>query len=70
MHNLSTRLATRVQLTTDGHKPYLTAVENAFGANINYAMLQKIYGSVPTSPESRYSPALCMGSEGNYQRYT
>src|SRR5580692_9005875 len=48
MHDLAARLANRVQLTTDGHKPYLTAVEDAFGADIDYAMLQKIYGIAPT----------------------
>ena len=70
MHDLSTRLANRVQLTTDGHKPYLTAVEDAFGANIDYAMLQKIYGAVPQSPESRYSPAVCMGARKTIIRGT
>ena len=61
MHDLADRLAHRVQLTTDGHRAYLSAVEDAFGANIDYAMLQKIYGSVSESPETRYSPAICMG---------
>src|SRR3989440_3948694 len=62
MHDLADRLAYRVQLTTDGHRAYLSAVEDAFGANIDYAMLQKIYGSVSESPETRYSPAICMGA--------
>src|SRR6266478_7469926 len=62
MHDLKTRLANRVQLTTDGHRAYLSAVEDAFGAEIDYAMLQKIYGSVSDSPETRYSPAICMGA--------
>ncbi len=62
MHDLAERLANRVQLTTDGHRAYLSAVEDAFGANIDYAMLQKIYGNVPESPETRYSPAVCMGA--------
>jgi len=44
MHDLAGRLANRVQLTTDGHKAYLTAVDDAFGADIDYAMLQKICG--------------------------
>ena len=52
----------RVQLTTDGHKAYLTAVEDAFGAEIDYAMLQKIYGIAPHEGEVRYSPAQCMGA--------
>ena len=43
MHDLAERLASRVQLTTDGHKPYLQAVEDAFGADIDYAQLIKIY---------------------------
>lgn len=62
MHDLAGRLANRVQLTTDGHKAYLTAVEDAFGSNIDYAMLQKIYGAVPQGNEVRYSPAQCMGA--------
>jgi IS1 family transposase len=65
MHDLQGRLASRVQLTTDGHKPYLVAVEDAFGADIDYAQLVKIYGS-ETGPkdnaEIRYSPAQCMGA--------
>ena len=51
----------RQQLTTDGHKAYLTAVENAFGSEIDYAMLQKIYGT-ERAGEARYSPAQCMGA--------
>ena len=62
IHDLAGRLTNRVQLTTDGHKAYLSAVENAFGSEIDYAMLQKIYGVVPECGEVRYSPAQCMGS--------
>lgn len=62
MHDLAERLAHRVQLTTDGHRAYLNAIEDAFGANIDYAMLQKIYGTVSETPETRYSPAICMGA--------
>ena len=62
MHDLAGRLAHRVQLTTDGHKPYLVAVEDAFGADIDYATLQKIYGLAPEQGEVRYSPAQCMGA--------
>ena len=62
MHDLAERLANRVQLTTDGHKAYLSAVEDAFGANIDYAMLVKIYGNAPEGAEVRYSPAVCMGA--------
>lgn len=57
--DLSERLANRVQLTTDGHRPYLEAVEDAFGADIDYAMLVKIYGKA--QEQVRYSPADCVG---------
>jgi len=50
MHDLAGRLRHRVQLTTDGHRPYLEAVESAFGMDIDYAMLVKIYGSDPPRP--------------------
>ena len=53
--DLAARLANRVQLTTDGHKAYLEAVESAFGADIDYAMLVKLYGASPDSAKSRYS---------------
>lgn len=62
MHDLANRLASRVQLTTDGHRPYLTAVEDAFGSEIDYAMLTKIYGKPENGPEVRYSPKQCMGA--------
>ncbi len=62
MNDLSSRLAHRVQLTSDGHKAYLEAVEGAFGANIDYAMLNKIYGASPDSAKGRYSPAECTGA--------
>lgn len=61
MDDLRTRLANRVQLTSDGHRAYLEAVEGAFGADIDYAMLVKIYGSSPESAKGRYSPAECTG---------
>lgn len=58
------RLANRVQLTTDGHKPYLEAVEGAFGGEIDYAMLVKLYGNTPgNSAETRCSPGECIGAE-------
>lgn len=63
MHDLADRLSNRVQLTTDGHKAYLQAVEDAFGCDIDYAMLNKIYGPAPEGPEIRYSPAQCMGAK-------
>jgi IS1 family transposase len=68
--DLRTRLANRVQLTSDGHKAYLEAVEGAFGADVDYAQLIKIYGAAPESMKGRYSPAECTGArkeriEGN-----
>jgi IS1 family transposase len=60
--DLKDRLANRVQLTTDGHKAYLDATERAFGTEIDYAMLEKIYGAPQDTPETRYSPAICMGA--------
>lgn len=62
MDDLASRLVKRVQLTTDGHNVYLRAVEDAFGIDIDYAMLIKLYGEVK-EPEKRYSPANCLGTE-------
>ncbi len=62
MHDLKGRLASRVQLTTDGLASYLSAVEDAFGSEIDYAQLIKIYGNAPEGSEVRYSPAQCMGA--------
>ncbi len=62
MNDLQERLSNRVQLTTDGHKAYLEAVSNAFGNNIDYAMLVKTYGAAPEGPQTRYSPAPCTGA--------
>ena len=59
--DLASRLRYRVQMTTDGHRPYLEAVESAFGAQVDYAMLVKLYGADPES-ERRYSPAQCIGA--------
>lgn len=65
MNDLRDRLTNRVQLTTDGHKAYLQAVEDAFGADIDYAMLVKLYGPGPATTDDaagrRYSPAECVG---------
>jgi len=61
MHDLAERLAHRVQLTTDGHRVYLDAVESAFGSEIDYAMLVKLYGADREESEARYSPAECIG---------
>ena len=54
------RIENRVQLTTDAHKPYLRAVDNAFGVDIDYAMLHKIYAADPGA-ERRYAPQVCTG---------
>jgi IS1 family transposase len=62
MDDLRGRLANRVQLTTDGHKAYLSAVEEAFGDDIDYAMLVKLYGAAPEAMKGRYSPADCIGA--------
>ena len=61
MMDVAGRLASRVQLTTDAHKPYLQAVEGAFGADVDFAQLVKIYGTAPESAKGRYSPAECTG---------
>ncbi len=61
IRDLQNRLASRVQLTTDGHKAYLNVIEDIFGADIDYAMLVKLYGQEPES-EKRYSPAKCIGT--------
>jgi IS1 family transposase len=58
---VAARLATRVQLTTDGLKSYLEAVEGAFGCDVDYAQLVKLYGASPDSAKGRYSPAECTG---------
>ncbi len=60
MQDVADRLATRVQVTTDGLKAYLEAVEGAFGADVDYAQLVKLYGNAP-GPAGRYSPGECVG---------
>jgi IS1 family transposase len=64
MDDLRGRLANRVRLTRDGHKAYLQAVEEAFGADVDYGMLVKLYGEPSHSPEAsrRYSPTDCIGT--------
>jgi len=59
--DLASRLATRVQLTSDGHRPYLEAIEGAFGNEIDYSMLVKLYNNPPTGNQTRYSPGVCCG---------
>lgn len=61
IEDLASRLANRVQLTSDGHRAYLDAVEDAFGADIDFAQLVKLYGDSPEA-EKRYSPAECIGA--------
>ena len=61
--DLRTRLANRVQLTSDGLKAYLEAVEGAFGGDIDYAILHKVYGNSPDSAKGKYSPAECIGTQ-------
>ena len=65
MKDLASRLANRVQLTTDGHRAYLVAVENAFGRDVDYTQLIKLYGHAQEERDTRYSPAQCIGIEKN-----
>lgn len=60
--DLASRLSNRVQITSDGHKPYLQAVEDAFGSDVDFAILVKIYGEV-SEGQKRYSPAECIGAK-------
>ena len=62
MQDCASRIRNRAQITTDGHRAYLEAVENAFGAEIDYAQLQKIYGATAEN-DTRYSPARCIGCD-------
>ncbi len=61
MEDLASRVTTRIQITTDGHRAYAEAVEGAFGMEVDYAMLIKLYGAPSDNPDSRYSPATCIG---------
>ncbi len=63
MQDCANRIKSRVQITTDAHKAYLTAVEGAFGFNCDYAQLQKIYGAPTDADQRRYSPAKCIGAD-------
>jgi IS1 family transposase len=65
MQDLASRMAGRVQLTTDGHAMYPSAVEDAFGGDVDFAQLIKVYGAAPEGPEVRYSPAECIGTQKN-----
>jgi hypothetical protein len=62
MNGLAARLANRVQLTSDGHKAYLVAVEDAFGMEVDFAQLVKIYGAATSEDQRRYSPPECIGA--------
>jgi len=62
MNDCASRISSRVQVTTDAHRSYLSAVGGAFGMDVDYAQLQKIYGA-STENETRYSPAKCIGSD-------
>ena len=63
MDDLRNRLSNRAQITTDGHRAYLEAIEGAFGGDIDYAQLVKLYGgsSEQRGHEKKYSPASCLG---------
>jgi IS1 family transposase len=63
MQDVAARLANRVQLTTDGHRAYLEAVEGAFGAAVDFAQLVKLYGKDSADTEKKYSPAECIGTK-------
>lgn len=61
LEDVASRVSNRIQLTTDGHHVYVDAVESAFGADVDYAMLIKLYGTPTNRPETRYSPGECIG---------
>ena len=61
--DLAERVVGRPQITTDAHKPYLAAIEEAFGDCVDYAQLHKIYGAPDTEEQHRYSPASCIGCD-------
>ena len=62
MEDLASRVTTRIQITTDGHRAYAEAVEGAFGMDVDYAMLIKLYGAPSDRPDTRCSPAACIGT--------
>jgi IS1 family transposase len=63
MRDVAKRMRSRVQLTSDGHRPYIAAVEDAFQGDVDYAQLVKIYGEAPRPERRRYSPAVCIGAD-------
>ena len=62
MEDVASRLTTRIQITTDGHRAYAEAVEGAFGMDVDYAMLIKLYGAPSEKYDTRYSPSECIGT--------
>lgn len=60
--DLASRLSNRIQLTSDGHNPYLMAVDSAFGGEVDNSILVKMYGQAPDG-QRRYSPPICVGAE-------
>lgn len=62
MFDVASRLKNRVQLTTDGNRLYVNAVEDAFGGDVDFAMLVKLYGTAAEANDTRYSPAKCLGT--------
>ena len=65
MNDLASRLESRVQITTDGLRAYLEAVENAFGGDVDFSQLIKLYGTEKEKNEARYSPNQCIGTKKN-----
>lgn len=63
MEDVASRLNGRIQITTDAHRAYLVAVEGAFGMDVDFAQLQKIYGAPTDAEMRRYSPAQCIGAD-------
>ena len=63
MQDCAERIMGRPQITTDAHRPYLQAIEDAFGSDVDYAMLHKIYGAPTDADQRRYSPATCIGCD-------
>jgi IS1 family transposase len=63
VNDLASRLSKRVQIISDGHRPYLEAIEGAFGSEVDYSQLHKIYGATSVEDFRRYSPARCIGCE-------
>lgn len=63
MNDLASRMRHRIQITTDGHKAYIEAVEDAFGSDVDYSQIVKLYGVERMEEETRYSPAKCIGAK-------